>query len=314
MLGRENLDERNVERTMNESVIYEHDGKRASFDIVSKHGWDGPSYFFAWSMHKAGSTLLTKMLRQYLNRTGSPHLNLPAQVFRKGVPSNRVLAQTYDEVFSRGPRGFIGWRNAEPLKKSSFDFGQARHIVLLRDPRDRLLSWYHSIAQSHKIPSQGEMSTVMRTRRAEAGVVEDVNQWINDDCFALKWINRDVEDYQHYLPPESTRVYRYEDIIFRKRDFLADAVEFLGIPFEPEHFDRVAAENDIIPAAADPSKHIRSVKFGGYKQAFTQDTREKIDDLCRDQIRRYRFNDSGDFGESLIFAREGEETRRLFST
>src|SRR5262249_16007540 len=120
-------------RQMHRAVIRTSAGEVA---VDLEEPGDFPS-FYVFAMHKSGSRLLNTMLNQALSAAGIPQQAQPALLFQAGVPANDVLNP--DElIFPRGYcyRSFRGF----PPYLAKFDIARNKKILLIRDPRDILVS------------------------------------------------------------------------------------------------------------------------------------------------------------------------------
>ena len=76
--------------------------------------------------------------------------------------------------------------------------------------------------------------------------------------------SRLFERYRRFIHDDNLRLYRYEDVIFKKKDWVADINDYLSLGLSGAALDRIAARHDIIPDKEDPAAHIRQVKPGNY--------------------------------------------------
>ena len=183
-----------------------------------------------------------------------------------------------------------------------------RSIFLVRDPRDRLVSQYFSFSRSHQEPESGYASANFSLTRKKA-------QRLLIDNYAIDqndWIISNWRAYHEHLDPMTTRVYRYEDVIFRKVEWLSDILNFFDLPCDEKIIESIVAQNDILPKNEDPNQHIRQVRPGNYKKHLSQGTCEQLNALFFDFLDRYSYLDSQSFGERLVFAEEGSSVSKLF--
>ena len=61
-------------------------------------------------------------------------------------------------------------------------------------------------------------------------------------------------------------VYRYEDIIFSKRDWIIDLASKISVQVDASSVDRLIQKYDVFPDVEEPAKHVRQVKPGDYKR------------------------------------------------
>lgn len=268
--------------------------------------------FFAWSVYKAGSTLLTRMLEDYLAAIKFPVLNVPGILFRSGLSSD-IGKNEYKKILFQEGYAYVGWRNAAALKVELFDFGRVKNIFLVRDPRDRLVSSYFSIAHSHSIPAQGSLKGVMEAGRKSAIDLGNVNDWLRTFPKEFSSFLVSMDTFHETLPAESTRIYRYEDIIFRKEEFLQDIVVYAGLPNYSDHIRDVARKHDIRPLDERPDRHIRQVNSGNFRKHLSAESLEVVESKYRHYLEAYGYFESEKFGKQLVFAAEGKEARRVLS-
>lgn len=224
--------------------------------------------FFVFSFPRCGSTLLDRMLRQICDGTETPYITIADDAFADGVPSNRI-APSIESILSPRGFGYLGFRHFFSFDPQ-FDFSPFKKVLLMRDPRDMMVSLFFSVKHSHAIPKQGEASKRMKESRDLIRNVE-INDYmaLGAQHHAQRFI-KSVNRYRQFVFDDRLRIYNYEKVIFEKAAWLRDLADYLSIPASDELIARVAAENDIVPEKEDPSAHIRQVRPGNYKQHLSE--------------------------------------------
>jgi len=191
-----------------------------------------------------------------------------------------------DEMFKRGlnfkkstvdfePFGYAygGFRDLPwPLP----DYAGGRTVVLVRDPRDALTSFYFSMAYSHVPPGTADSPDLLRAfevrrDRARATTIDD---------FVLREAPGHVRLIRRILKnAPRARLYRYEEIIFDKQAWTADMVEYLGLTAPPRLISNVVARNDVVPATDAPLEHIRHVTPGDHRDKLRLETIAALDTM-----------------------------------
>jgi hypothetical protein len=237
--------------------------------ILPKSTSDRPSVL-AFSHHKAGSTMLVGILRELSAAAGVTFLTLPGELFRRGVD-----LQAVDLDVTLPDRGYCfgGYRffPAEPMPL----IDTARAVLLVRDPRDAVVSLYYSARDSHIIPdAEGTLRSRMLSRRANAKATP-IDQWVIENHGAV------IEAMTGYVAQgfpsrPNVAIYRYEDIIFRKRAWIDDMLAWFGWEVPETIVAEVVRRFDVVPKKADPSKHIRQVHPGNHRTALQPATIERL--------------------------------------
>ncbi|MCB0689070.1 MAG: sulfotransferase domain-containing protein [Saprospiraceae bacterium] len=269
--------------------------------------------FFIFSGVKSGSTLLNNLIQLYTNQVNLPVLNIPGFIFEQGIPlPNARLADS--SVFTRQGYGYIGWRSYwEDLPDLNND--HYNHVVLVRDPRDRLVSLYFAIAYSHSKSKKGVLKDQLLSNRKNAlQSVDDVNDWVFREP---KFIPAIINSYRYFLnrlSSHSTRIYRYEDVIFRKLEWMVDMVEFLGLPFRKDIINEVVEKMDVSVSGERKDQHIRQVNPGNHLKHFTPETIAYLDSQFDDILKTYDYlNMESNHSNDICFGREGKNQHLLYA-
>jgi hypothetical protein len=214
--------------------------------------------FYVFALHKSGSTLLNAMLAQGLDHAKVPHVALSELAFAAGLPENEITnPETF--IFSHG-YCYRGFREFPPYLRA-FDISKNKKILLIRDPRDMLVSDYFSTAYSHSVPQRGPVHDLLTGLRNFAKSV-DVNKYCLSQVAVYK---AEFESYRHLLESD-TRVYRYEDVIFDKRKWLEDILSYFQVAVPKNVIESIVFAHDVRPEREDPSAHIRQVIPGNFRR------------------------------------------------
>jgi hypothetical protein len=257
----------------------------------------------AFSMAKAGSTLLFRMLRQLAPTQKLVYFSIEDYLFSRNIsPTNRpghvgkVLA----------PEGYCygGFRQYPafhvPLLHSH------KTVFLVRDPRDMITSLYFSLRRSHQIPEPAKSKTKSKAKSApEASEVsESVAQKMLDARAYLS--NADINDFapqavrtylrlfegyvaQGFPRRPNVAIYRYEDVIFEKRAWVDDICAWYGWDVDAAHKAKVAAMFDERPTEERPDEHVRQVTPGNYQQHLSKDSIEIVKEALGEYMRLFGY-------------------------
>jgi Sulfotransferase domain len=239
--------------------------------------------FYVFAMHKSGSTLLNKMLDTAFMRAGVPQIAIPELTFAAGLPDDPIL-NPEDFLFDNGYcyRGF----RIFPSYLRYFDITKNKKILLVRDPRDMIVSYYFSMSQSHMIPDSGPLRDELMSKR-------DTIKKVSVDDFCLKHFDILQKEFKSYRTVfgSQLRVYRYEDVIFNKLNWLKDMLWYLGFALSSDDRKRIAEENDIRPTIERPHEHIRQVTPGNYRKHLSKTTIKRLNFEFRDMLDQFDYGD-----------------------
>lgn len=229
------------------------------------------------ALHKSGSVLFDNLVKAICKASNRSVVDIEVQLFRQGLNFSHCDHLMLDFC---GRPGFVysGFRGLWQLMLLR-RFRDSRKLMLVRDPRDIAISFYHSMAKSHTVPEGAVRDVIMAQRnRAQAqgpsdyvlnGGVDGVLH--NFNAFAQISRNKSSGPW---------RVYRYEDVIYKKLDWAKDIASQLQVELSEETIAKIVAKEDVFPETEDPSKHIRRVHPGGYRDALTPDAIAHIEGYC----------------------------------
>ncbi len=235
---------------------------------------------YAFSIHKCGSTLMHKMINQVCHEAKVPAVSIPDVLFIEGVPTEDWDADP-DLVEFIGPgRIYFGFRHLPDfLLEPRIDLYGKRAVLLVRDPRDALVSAYFSFGGkhiSHKLPEKNKEEFLARYMKTAD---LDIDQYVLQS--ARNHRNKLIK-YKESLDFDKVLLRRYEDIYFDKRKFLEEIFDHFEIEISGDIIQRVATANDERPAEEDITKHIRKGTPGDHREKLRPETITALNNLFRE--------------------------------
>ncbi len=220
--------------------------------------------FAIWGIHKSGSSLFTNIINKICDASHIPYINIPDFLFKRGIPLGDIKRI---DNFPDLSKGYVLSGNRTYWNNSFFDISNIKNILLIRDIKDVITSHYYSLKISHTIPKGGKVRESMLKTREKI-------QSSNIDEYALNTIKHRKAILNNYLDklPCSTIIYRYEDIIFYKREWIKSLCKYLEIDLSTNEIYKIVDKFDIVPEQEDQSKHVRKVIPGDYKTKLKPET------------------------------------------
>jgi hypothetical protein len=243
---------------------------------------------FAFSVFKAGSVLMNKMLSEACDELGISFVDLPGFSFGYGFDFDAPeMADEVSRIFK--PRGYCyGGFRMFPRNARIPIIKEHKKCLLVRDPRDILVSHFFSMKNSHPAPG------------VDAGdTCDKVFTYIKDitaegiDKYVLRVstiISNSMKRYTEIIDDENLRLYRYEDVVFSKKEWLTDMMQFLEWPLPPEQIAAISAANDIRPDKEDQARHIRKVTPGDHKEKLQPETIAALNEKFEPVFRLYGYS------------------------
>ena len=238
-------------------------------------------------VHKGGSTMLHNFMQAYCRQSGIRAFSLSNYLHQSGVAD-----QEWDrrhELMQLQSMNLVhfGFRQV-PLYflSNKSHFSQYPSIALVRDPRDCVVSAYFSFLKSHVTPEDSGQETLSSGAGDHIKAERERYKEGTIDEYCLNEYPRFTQELARVAAFANcnTRIYRYEDIIFKKREFLTDALTWLGLAVSEKEFSNALARVDVVPTNEDPSRHIRSVTPGDHKQKLLPATQEQLSAQSKDLL------------------------------
>lgn len=239
-------------------------------------------YFF--TLHKCASTLFARHVLK--NLEGLQSVNYAADFF-KSARSIDVAFQPFGHAYGplrvSLPEDSVVYRQLlQHCLRTEF-LADKKVICHVRDPRDILISHYHSAGWTHPISSDPEIAEEQLASRRMVQALS-VDEYAIQEAPALRGyferISGVLADAQHAV------LLRYEDMIARSPAFARDIQAAMPISDSVlTDLFRLSAPLRIENASA----HKRSGKAEQFKQRFTPHTRQALADMLGDCLERFGY-------------------------
>ncbi|MCR0983679.1 sulfotransferase domain-containing protein [Roseomonas populi] len=249
----------------------------AEFDIALAE--DAPAYFL-FGIRKSGSSIANAMITALANYSNVNFVDVAGQLFAKGVSVPAWQNDAGLGELLHGGNLYGGFRNAPLGILQHPRLQSGPKVLLVRDPRDALVSEYFSNAYSHSIPAEGETREMMLQIRSQA-----LNASVRDYVLTkAPLFARTMREYQGFLSMPGMRVYRYEDAIMNKGWFLRGVCEHFGWTVSDAQIGQILNWADVMPDEERPTEFVRRVKPGDHRDKLDEATIAKLDEMLADEL------------------------------
>lgn len=227
---------------------------------------------FVFALPKTGSVMQDKIVEELCKRHSIVSCSPAKSAFNAGHPEDSYDPQSITPLLHRAGYCFYGFRRY-PTYMDAYPIKTHRRTLLVRDPRDMMVSLYFSMKHSHPIPKEGVLAKSMSASR-EALQSTTIDAYVLDKA---PEVNGSFMNYQHSLAGHGLTVFRYEDVVFAKEDWVLQIAKALDIPnVTHQEAKEVASPHNVFPDEEKPDSHIRRVTPGDHRNKLRPDTISKL--------------------------------------
>lgn len=257
--------------------------KGVTFEINDQNQ-DTPS--FVLSVRKSGSTMFNQVCKRLANHNQANFVDVPAGMFRSNMPASAWIRDPELNNLVYPGNTYGGFRNFPVALADNKLFRAAKKILLVRDPRDALVSEFFSNAYSHKIPQGkgGARERLLEQRRIarEQGVESYVLE-------RVPLMQRTLGEYIPWLDDPNLLLLKYEDIIFNKSKMIDDVCAHFGWQCKPAFKEATIAAVDIRPDKEQQTEFIRKVTPGDHLEKLSADAISEINEQMGDVLNAFQY-------------------------
>jgi len=248
---------------------------------------------FVLSVRKCGSSLLNSMVADLARLNGRHFVDVAGIFFESDVPEQAWRTDRAVLALLRPGLVYGGFRAMPLVFATDGLFSQARKILLVRDPRDALVSEYFSVAYTHSVPQAATGAPEAGVRARFLADREAAQRMAIADFVIQRApeLNRTMLEYQPCLADPRLRVFRYEDVILKKRQWVADiCVQFGWPPPGAADLDGMMSWSDVVPEAERERAFIRRVLPGDHLEKLDGETIRTLDRILAPSMELFGYS------------------------
>lgn len=248
----------------------------------------GPA-FFALGVRKSGSTLFMQTCRALAGLNGIPFVDVAGTFFKHNIPVGEWIRSPVVKKVLQPGNVYGGFRSLPTSLADTACFRNARKILLVRDPRDALVSEYFSTAFSHSIPNGVDTAGVRKDllderHKARNSSLED---YVIRRAVAM---SRTLTEYGDLRADPKALVLKYEDIVFDKEKMIDAILERFGWHAPAPAIARLMARIDIRPQEEQPREFIRRVAPGDHREKLGDSVISQLNSSLHDSLALFGYS------------------------
>lgn len=230
-----------------------------------------------FSMNKAATQYTKAILRRCAAHNDMVPVAIHDYAFNTNFPYFDFLSaaamQRYHHIFK--PQGYL-YSVFGGMIEGIPDLEKYRVVLMIRDPRDVLVSEYYSIAYSHVVPDMsGDKFEEFMNRRNTAQKMT-IDEFVSIDADRVCGI---LERYRSLLVNKypDTYITRYEEMVTDFQSWLPGLIRACRLEITDDLLRSMLEENNRLrPKAEDARRHIRKGTAGDYKEKLKPDTIDRL--------------------------------------
>jgi hypothetical protein len=259
--------------------------------LKGKHQNDCPhrSIMF-FTVYKAASSFIGAFMNKIVAEAGMTAVNLDGYFFDRGQGrewegTGRVI---YDVSYS--PTGYF-YGPFRSFNKAVPDIDQYKILLVLRDPRDVIVSSYYSL-YSHVSPQAlDKEQLVQRHQRRKKKAELTVDEYVIDKINSTSRLTDDLMEYHQQLSGKDNVLFlKYEDMVTDFEPWLNQLLTFLDLDISPELKNEISDSGNFKVDKENVYKHKRQVTPGDYKRKLKPETIERLNIYMKNVLNLYGYS------------------------
>jgi len=198
---------------------------------------------------------------------------------------SKEAVKPYLQVFQ--PKGFV-YTVLGGLVEGIPNIENYRPVIMIRDPRDVLVSAYYSYSTSHGVPHSKEKATEFLELRNRI-LAMTVDEYVKEMCEESKWRMSQYIELNSTCP--SARIMKYEDMISDFSGWFEALLNHCEWSISDKLRDQIEtqAEKASNPSKENTSKHRRQVTPGDYERKLKPETIEYLNDYLSECLVAFNY-------------------------
>jgi hypothetical protein len=247
-------------------------GRRITFEIEA----GGPGPHFLLGVRKSGSTVLNSICQALCEMADRRFVRVGETFF----DANVVAVDWSNDPAVRGlvhPGNVYGGFREMPVALRGLPmFERAPKLLMVRDPRDALISEYFSNAYSHSVPAAQDGADAVAAQilaLRQQALAQDIGDWV---LRAAGSMNHTMMQFAPLLGQDRTLVVKYEEVIFDKAGLIGHLSRQFGLAPTAAQVGEILAWADLRPEVENPRSFVRKVSPGDHTEKLDRGTIEVL--------------------------------------
>jgi hypothetical protein len=245
--------------------------------------------FFVLGIRKSGSTLLHRICASLARFNSVNYIDVAGTFFQNNTPVSAWVNEPALRKVLRPGNAYGGFRNMPMCFADTPTFSKASKVLLVRDPRDALVSEFFSNAYSHSIPErqnvdQGVTANILLER--QKALQSTVEEYV---LARVPLMRRTFLEYTSLTEDPNTLLLKYEDIVFQKREMIHAILRHFRWELGAHQLTQLLDKVDVRPTAENPTAFVRRVTPGDHKEKLSPRTIAALNSELREVIQLFGY-------------------------
>lgn len=239
-------------------------------------------------LNRSASQWVKSVLRRVTASVNMVHVRWNEMAFHSDYPYLDQLTEVEEYAHIFRPKGYLySAFGGYPVGIPNIE--KYRVILVVRDPRDVLVSRYYSKAISHSPPPKGSDKRDKFMRDRDRAQSMTIDQFVIEKS---KKLRHTLDQYINGLLNDHPQVHiaRYEEMTADVEQWLVDLLTYADLSPPEELIQEIIQEAEAVKAKKEnPSDHVRKGRPGDYREKLNPDTVEKLDDTFSRALNRFGY-------------------------
>jgi hypothetical protein len=240
---------------------------------------------FVFAFPRSGSVLVNNVVTALAAECDVPAFDVPGHFHAAGIDFNHWQCD-WRQLFPEYGYCFTGFRYP-PSSIPIADLASGkRKLLIVRDPRDILVSLYYSIKLSHHFASDATPQFAEGIGRLKREVEGDIDSFCLGHADTYRVILR---AYMDIVRSPDTLILRYEDFIYDKVGLARSISDWFLLDVPPDRLRPLVASQERVPETDQPDSHIRQVHPGDHRRKLRPETVTALDGILVDFLNTFGY-------------------------
>ena len=246
---------------------------------------------FILGVRKSGSTLLNKIIIDLCKYNKTPYFSIAEHAFQQNLRfKDWTRAEELQEVIKDGII-YSGFRALPLFLANNELFSERKKILLVRDPRDAIVSQFFTVAYNHSIPKESSVNAngarEELLNKREQVKNQPIDEYVVKNAIGMR---NTLKAYLKFINSPLTLVFRYEDVLLNKKPWVQEIAQFLNLECNEIILQKILDRVDIVPDKENPKNFIRKAVPGDHKNKLQPETIEQLNEIFAEVLTQFNYS------------------------